>query len=294
MQLPREKHYHVLFWTLTGPTVFWLVIFFVIPFLLLFAYSFFRRGEYGGLVYTFTLDNYVRFADPLYIGIFMRSVRIALIATAICLLLGYPVAFWIAMQPAHKRNRLLLMMMVPYWTNFLIRTYAWVVLLSRNGFVNTWLLNLGVIETPMTLLFNEQAVVIGLVYGWIVEMVLPCCASIVGLDTSLIEAAYDLYANRRRAFLRVILPLTLPGIVTGSILVFILSLGSYVTPDLLGGGKTQLIGNLISQQFGRANHWPFGSAIAIVLMILMLIGTVIYFRITLSGQKAGIAEKGVI
>jgi len=209
------------------------------------------------------------------------------------LLIGYPLAFWMATRPVRWRNTLLLLMMIPFWTNFLIRTYAWIVLLSRSGFVNEILIGLGLIDRPLSLLFNEQAVIVGLVYGWVTEMILPCYASIVGLDFSLVEAAQDLYANEVRSFTRVVLPLTLPGIVAGSILVFIPSLGAYITPDLLGGGKSQMLGNLITQQFGSANDWAFGSAISMVLMVLMMAGTVIYFRIAVARGGGVSTGKGV-
>ncbi len=292
MQRPQTKRQWATLLTLISPTVFWLIVFFTVPLLVILVYSFLQRGTYGGLVYEFNLDNYIRFVDPLYIKIFMRSFRIAIATTLLSLLVGYPLAFWLATRPARWRNTLLLIMMIPFWTNFLIRTYAWIVILARKGFLNTALIDLGLIDKPLALLYNERAVVVGLVYGWITEMILPCYASIVGLDFSLVEAAQDLGANEFKAFIRVVLPLTMPGIVAGSILVFIPSLGAYVTPDLLGGGKSHMIGNLISQQFGSANHWPFGSAISMVLMILMMIGTVIYFRIAVSRSQGAPAGKG--
>ncbi len=292
MQRARSKRQRIALWTLISPTLFWLTVFFAIPLLVILFYSFLQRGTYGGLVYEFTLNNYVRFFDSLYINIFLRSFRIAAITTLLSLLIGYPVAYWMATRPARWRNTLLLLMMLPFWTNFLIRTYAWMVLFSRKGIINAALIHAGIIEKPLSLLFNEQAVIIGLVYGWVVQMVLPCYASILGFNFSLVEAAKDLYANDFKAFTKIILPLTMPGIVAGSILVFIPALGAYVTPDLLGGGKSAMIGNLISQQFGSANDWPFGSAISMVLMVLMMIGTVVYFRIAVSGEKTSTGKGG--
>ncbi len=293
MHKVQTRRQRATLFTLISPAAGWLILFFLAPMGVILVYSFLKRGTYGGLVYEFNLENYRRFIDPLYIKIFLRSFWIAGATTLLSLLIGYPLAFWMATRPVRWRNTLLLLMMIPFWTNFLIRTYAWIVLLSRSGFVNEILISLGLIDRPLSLLFNEQAVIVGLVYGWVTEMILPCYASIVGLDFSLVEAAQDLYANEVRSFTRVVLPLTLPGIVAGSILVFIPSLGAYITPDLLGGGKSQMLGNLITQQFGSANDWAFGSAISMVLMALMMVGTVIYFRIAVARGGGVSTGKGV-
>jgi spermidine/putrescine transport system permease protein len=222
-----------------------------------------------------------------------------LATTAICLLAGYPLAYFIATRPPRWRNGLLLLLMIPFWTNFLIRTYAWLLILRDQGVINTFwsgamhdFLTQAAIAVPLPIwgplleatsvslhLFGTNgAIIVGLVYGWLPDMVLPCYASIERLDFSLVEAAQDLYANRVRSFLRVVLPLTMPGIVAGSVLVFIPSLGAYVTPDLLGGAKSIMIGNVIYSQFMSARDYPFGSAISFVLMAVMLVGTLIYFR----------------
>jgi spermidine/putrescine transport system permease protein len=260
--------------------VFWLVLFFLIPLLIIFVYSFLDRGTYGGIEWIFQLDNYARFVDPLYVRIFGRSLVIAGITTLICLGLGYPIAYWIAGRSPKIRNTLMLLLMLPFWTNFVVRTYALRFILLREGVLNQALIAIGLAnpESPPSILFSEQAVVLGLVYAWIVGMILPCYASLVGLDRSLVEAAHDLYANRVQAFLRVTLPLTIAGIVSGTILVFVPSFGAFVTPDLLGGSKSDMIGNLIVQQFGMASDWPFGAAISTILLVAMLLGTVIYFR----------------
>ncbi|UCE01168.1 MAG: ABC transporter permease [Chloroflexota bacterium] len=250
----------------------------MVPLFVILIYGFLDRGTYGGIVWKFQLENYIRFADPLYLRIFWRSFVIALATTLICLLMGYPMAYWMAGRSPKIRNTLLLLMMLPFWTNFVIRTYAWRFIIAREGILNNSLLAIGLINEPLTLLFTDRAVILGLVYGWVVGMVLPCYASLVGLDRSLLEAAQDLYANPIRTFLRVTLPLTLPGIVSGSILVFVPSFGAFVTPDLLGGGKADMIGNLIQQQFGSASDWPFGAAISTILMVVMLGGTLLYFR----------------
>jgi len=293
----RRQTWRLLF--LISPSLFWLIVFFFLPLILVFAISFGQRGTYGGVKWVLNLKNYLRFFDPLYLRIFGRSVFIALATTVICLLVGYPLAYFIANRPPRWRNGLLLFLMIPFWTNFLVRTYAWLLLLRDAGLINLfwtgplhnllaqlalvvplpiWGPLLNVTSTPLKLFATDGAIIIGLVYAWLPDMVLPCYAAIERLDYSLVEAAQDLYANRLKSFLRVILPLTMSGIVAGSVLVFIPSLGAYVTPDLLGGAKSIMIGNVIYSQFMSARDYPFGSAISFVLMAVMLVGTLIYFR----------------
>ncbi len=301
-------------WRVLGlvfPSLFWLVIFFAIPLLLVLAMSFGERGTYGGVVWNLNIENFLRFIsleDPLYLRIFGRTLYIAAITTVICFIIGYPLAFWIASQSQARRNTLLLLLMVPFWTNFLVRTYAWILILRDQGVVNTiwtghfhnlvvnlmstlpwlpleWLVQ--ATANPLPIFGTTLAIIIGLVYGWLPDMVLPCYAAIERFDYSLVEAAQDLYANRVKAFLRVIFPLTLPGVVAGSILVFIPSLGAYVTPDLLGGAKSVMIGNVIYSQFMSARDYPFGAAISFVLMTMMLAGTLIYFRYTVAAERGG-------
>lgn len=277
---PRTRRERVTLRVLLSPALFWLIFFFALPLVLILIYSFLDRGKFGGIVWEFQFDNYVRFADQLYIRIFIRSFIIALITTVICLMIGYPMAYWMANQPQNKRNTYLLLIMLPFWTNFVVRTYAWRMLLARQGQINQFLIALKIItkDNAPTYLNTNGAVILGLVYIWLVAMVLACYASLSGLDRSLLEAAQDLFANPIRTFFRVTLPLSLPGIISGSILVFVPSFGAFVTPDMLGGGKADMIGNLISQQFGEASDWPFGSAISVILMIVMLFGTILYFR----------------
>ncbi len=260
------------------PALFWLVVFFVVPLVIVFVYSFLTRGTYGQVVWRFNLGNYLRVFDPLYLRIFLRSISLALLTTMGCLLFGYPLGYFIARRGPRGRNILLLLLVIPFWTNFLVRTYAWRVILSNDGPINSALLGLGVIAQPLQLLFTDTAVLIGMVYSFLPEMVLPIYVAVERLDSSLIEAAHDLYASDTQAFRRIILPLTMPGILAGSILVFIPALGAFVTPDLLGGAKTVMLGNLIQQQFLTARDWPFGSALSFVLMAAMLVGTLIYFR----------------
>jgi len=226
----------------------------------------------------FTLENYQQFFDPLYLGIFYNSVRIGVIVTLVCLLVGYPLAFFIAQRHPRWRGALLLLVMIPFWTNFLVRTYALKQVLGAEGVINSILLGLGLISRPLDLLFNEFAVLVGLVYGYLPFAVLPMYASIEKFDFTLVEAAADLGANLRRAFLRVMLPLTLPGVIAAFVLVFVPVVGAFITPDIMGGGKVEMIGTLINRQFGVARNWPFGSAISLVLMALVLIGVIAYFR----------------
>jgi len=293
----RRESWRLVF--LIFPSLFWLVFFFLVPLLFVFAISFGQRGTYGGVEWNLTLENYARFFDPLYLRIFGRTVIIALATTVICLLTGYPLAYFIATRPPRWRNGLVLLLMIPFWTNFLVRTYAWLLLLRDAGLVNMfwtgglhsvmaqaaaavplpiWDPLLQATSAPLPLFGTSGAIIVGLVYAWLPDMVLPCYAAIERLDYSLVEAAQDLYANRLKSFTRVILPLTMPGVVAGSVLVFIPSLGAYVTPDLLGGAKSVMIGNVIYAQFMSARDHPFGSAISFVLMTVMLVGTLIYFR----------------
>ena len=264
---------------LIGPTALYLVLFFVFPLLIVFVYSFLKRGVYGQLVWEFNVLNYVRVFDTLYLSILWRSFVLALLNTLVCLVLAYPFAYYIArVENARTRNLLLVLIMVPFWTNFLIRTYAWRVILANDGPINLILLNTGLISQPLQLIFTNFAVVVGLVYGYLPFMVLPLYAAIERIDFSLMEAASDLYANGWQAFRKVLFPLSMPGVIAGSILVFIPSLGAFVTPDLLGGAKTVMIGNLIQGQFLTSRDWPFGSAFSVLLMLMVLGATLIYFR----------------
>jgi spermidine/putrescine transport system permease protein len=281
MEKALRRHPSLQAWLLLLPATAWLVIFFITPLLIVVVYSFLERGTYGGVIWQFTMENFRRVFDPLYMDTFLRSVYIALITTIACLAIGFPIAYFIATRPARTRNTFLLALMIPFWTNFLIRTYAWLNLLRTNtGMINVALISLGIIKEPLPLFGNDFAIVLGLVYGWLPDMVLPVYAALDRLDYSLVEAARDLYANPVRVFLRVIWPLALPGVIAGSMLVFIPSLGAFVTPAILGGGKTLMIGNIISNQFLAAHDWPFGAALSTLMMALMLFATLVYFRST--------------
>ena len=238
---------------------------------MVFGYSFFERGTYGGIDYIFTLENYRRAADPLYLSIFLDSARIAAIATLAALVIGYPAAYLIATTRKTRQVPLLVLAMLPFWSNYLIRTYAWMVLLNNEGLVNRALGGLGLIDAPLPLLYNEFAVIVGLVYGYLPFMILALYSSISRLNPEIREASADLGAPGWKTFLRVTLPLTLPGVAAGSVFVFVLSIGNFITPDLLGGGRLKMVGNLVYDQFLKARDGPFGSALAFILIAVMLL-----------------------
>jgi spermidine/putrescine transport system permease protein len=269
--------------SLLSPSAAWLFVFFLLPLVMVLLVSLGKRGAMGGVVYQWNLANYIRFVDRIYLKISFRSAWIAAASTFLCLLFGYPLAYFVARRPNRRwRNVLLLLVMIPFWTNFLVRTYAWMIILRDKGLINSLLTQTGIITKPLPLLFNQNAVILGLFYGYLPFMVLPLYASIEKLDFSLVEAAQDLGANSFVAFRRVVLPLTMPGIVAGAIITFIPSIGAYVTPDLLGGAKAMMIGNLLQQQFLEVRDWPFGSAVGVILMATVLLATMLYFR---TGRK---------
>ncbi|MEM9542155.1 MAG: ABC transporter permease [Cyanobacteria bacterium P01_E01_bin.42] len=262
------------------PGTLWLVFFFVFPLAIVLIYSFLERGTYGGVSWIFTIDNYERIFNPIYWTVFLRSLSFAFLTTFTCLLVGYPLAFFIVMQPQKWRNILLLLIIIPFWTNFLVRIYAWIVLLRSEGVINVVLQGLGIVGEPLELLFTPFAVSVGLIYGYLPFMILPLYATIEKFNFSLIEASHDLGANDWRTFWRVILPLTSRGIIAGSLLVFIPAVGEYVTPDILGGAKTLMMGNLVQNQFSGARNWPFGSVLSIAMMAIVLLPIIVYFRVS--------------
>jgi spermidine/putrescine transport system permease protein len=243
---------------------------FFLPLLIVFAYSFLSRGAYGGVTLPWTVESYSRIFDPLYFAIFWRSIWIAIVSTAICLVLAFPLALYIA-RATTRKTLLLNLVMLPFWTSFLIRTYAWMFLLRDTGLINTTLQSLHVITAPLPLLFNTGAVILGLVYGYFPFMVLPLYATLEKLDPALLDAAADLGASPAVAIWRVAVPLSRPGMIAGCLLVFIPCLGAYLTPDLMGGGKTVMIGNLVQNQFTTARDWPFGAAVSLLLMAMVLL-----------------------
>lgn len=261
------------------PGVAWLLLFFVLPLVIIVIYSFLQRSATGDIDWSFSFSNYVLlFTEPLYLTIFWRSLWIALLTTALTLLIGYPLAFFIARQSPRRRVMLIFAIMIPFWTNFLVRIYAWRFLLNNTGLINMTLESMGF--APVALINTPAAVLIGLIYGELPYMVLPLYAAFERVDWTLLEAAQDLGANRTRALLHVLLPLTLPGIMAGSILVFVPTVGAFVVPQLLGGSKVAMIGSVLERQFLSAQNQPFGSAIALVFMLLLTILILVYFRAT--------------
>ncbi len=260
------------------PAVLWLTFFLLLPLVLILIYSFATRGVYGGVVYKFTLENYLAFFDPLFLKLLLRSLGFSLLTTIVTLLLGYPVAFFIARYGGRWQKILMMLVIIPFWVNFLIRTYAWVILLRGGGVINAFLMKIGFISEPLNLLYTDGSVLLGLVYGLLPFMILPLYTSLEKLDHSLLEAARDLGANPWRTFWRVVVPQSTPGIVAGAILVFIPAIGMFVITDLMGGAKNMMIGNFIQNQFLSARNWPFGSAAAIIVMAIVLLLLWIYNR----------------
>jgi spermidine/putrescine transport system permease protein len=252
-----------------APAWMWMIVLFAVPLCIVLAYSFLTRGTYGGIQQPWTAENYRRLFDPLYLYIYVRSLIMAAATTTVCLLLGFPAALFIAKSGRFK-NLYLQLVMLPFWTSFLVRTYAWLFLLRDTGLINSALLALGVIHQPLPLLYNNIAVLVGLVYGFLPFMVLPIYAVLERMDPALEEAAADLGARSLDIIFRVVLPLSKPGIVAGSVLVFVPTLGAFLTPDLLGGGQTIMIGNLVQNQFTTARDWAFGSAVSVLLMLLVM------------------------
>lgn len=274
---------------LVFPTIIWLSFFFIIPLLIVIAVSFASRTPYGQVIFNFQLGNYARFLEPLYLRIFIDTIFVAVVTTVLTFVMGYPLAYIIAKLPKKWQQPGLILVMAPFWINFLIRSYAWVIILRTQGVLNTILLKLGLIQQPLALLYNDAAVLLGMVYALLPFMVLPIYVAIEQLDTRLLEAASDLGAKPFTAFRKITLPLTMPGVAAGSILVFISSLGMFVVPDVMGGAKSALVGNLIQNQFLSARDWPFGSALSIILAILSLVLIILYYKV-LQAKEGGASD----
>jgi len=252
------------------PGAFVMLTLFFLPLLIVLAYSLLSRGAYGGVLLPWSIESYTRIFDPLYLAILWRSIWVAAVSTTLCLVLAFPLALYIA-RAGERKTLLLNLVMLPFWTSFLIRTYAWMFLLRDTGLVNVALQSLHIISAPLPLLFNTGAVILGLVYGYLPFMVLPLYATLEKLDPALLDAAADLGASPAVAIWRVVVPISRPGMIAGCLLVFIPCLGAYLTPDLMGGGKTVMIGNLVQNQFTTSRDWPFGAAISLLLMAMVLL-----------------------
>ena len=269
------------------PGVGWLTLFMIVPCLIVFFYSFFERGTYGGIDYNFTLDNFQRAVEPVYFKVFLDSARIATMTTVIAVLLAYPAAYAISLAPRERQTRYLFLVMLPFWSNYLIRTYAWIVLLNREGVINKGLGAAGLIDEPLTILYNEFAIVTGLTYNYLPFVILAIYSSIQRLNPEVREASEDLGAPAWKTFWRITLPLTLPGVAAGAVFVFVLSIGNFITPDLLGGGRLLMVGNLIYDQFLSARDWPFGAALSLFLIMIMMALLFAQAVAVNRGQRAG-------
>jgi spermidine/putrescine transport system permease protein len=277
-------------WLLAAPALIVIALAAIGPLFIMVVYSFLTKGPYGGVIWDFSTDGWYRvlfakdifddtvtFADA-HLTIFWRSVKLSLATTLLAFVLGFPTAFFIATRSERTRALWLFLITIPFWTNLLIRTFAIMEVIRNEGIVNSLLMGTGLVDRPVQILFTDFAIMLGMVYVYLPLMVLPLYASMEKLDFRLIEAGYDLYATRFQVLRRIIVPLVKPGIVAGSILVFIPSLGAYVTPRVLGGGKNMMLGNFIELQFGQGRNWPLGAALAIALMLLVMIALLVYVR----------------
>jgi len=256
---------------LLWPAVAWLLLFLIAPLAIAIVVSLATRGPYGRTVYELSLDNYRKAFDPLYLSAYWRTIWVATATTLFCAALSFPVAYYLALRASERWKRILLVLtVIPFWTSFLIRTYAWILLLRSEGVINSALISMGLIHEPLKLLYSDFAVLLGQVYGELPFMILPIYVALDRLDVSLLEAAQDLGANRFWTLVRVTLPLARPGLIAGTVLVFIPSLGAFITPDLLGGAKSVMVGNLIQNQFSQLNQ-PFGSALSLILTAAVLL-----------------------
>ncbi|UXY53245.1 ABC transporter permease [Pseudomonas tohonis] len=284
-----------------SPALLAIGLFLIVPILLVVGYSLMEANPYGGVEPVFSTESYLSllferqlddslaFVDS-YLLIALRSIGIAAATTLVTLLIGFPVAVWLAMQPPHRRGLLIFLITVPFWANLLIRTYAWILLLRETGVVNGALMGLGLVDRPLQLLYTDGAVLLGLVYTYAPFVVLPIYATLEKMDMRLLEAAQDLYAGRWRTLRKVVLPIARPGILAGAILTFVPCLGAMVAPELLGGGTRMMLGNLIFRQFSDARNWPFGSALALVLMAAVMLVLTLY---ALRAERVRIARGGV-
>ena len=252
------------------PGLVWISLFLLIPCLIVFTYSFFERGVYGGIEYNFNFENYTRAFKWTYFKILLTSSQIAFIAASVAVLIGFPAAYFITKFDPKIQIFLLFFIMLPFWSNYLIRTYSWMVLLNNQGLINNALIQIGAIEEPIRMLYTKFSVIVGLVYNYLPFVILSIYASLSTMNKQLIEASEDLGGNFLNTLFRIIVPMCLPGIIAGFIFVFVLSIGNFITPDLLGGGRFLMIGNLIYDQFLSARDWPFGSSLSLILVIIML------------------------
>ena len=271
-----------------GPVSVWMILFVTLPLLFIIYVSFMTRGTFGGIEYTFSTESYRTILDPMYFSVILKSLKVAAVTTVLCLLFGYPLAYYIARKPPETASRLIMLLMIPFWTNGMMRLNAWMLFFQVNGPVNYLLTHLGIVDKPVMFLYTDWLVNIGLFTNMLPFAVLPMYSSIEKLQKSLLEASYDLGADPVRTFLKVTLPLTFPGIFSAIILTFIPALGTYTVTDMLGGGKVLYIGNIIKNQFGTIRNWPLGAALSVLLLVITALLIFIYSRF------AGIEDMEVV
>lgn len=252
----------------TLPVIFYALLLIFLPLVYILFLSFLKSDSYGGFLFEITLDNYLEAFDPTYLGIFGKSILIGLIATALCLLIAYPFAIFLRDKPERTRSLIITLVMIPFLTNSMIRTYGWITLLRKSGVINSALLGLGVIDSPLPLMYNSMGIIIGMTYTLLPFMILPVVSSVSKVDQNLLDAAEDLGAGPLKKFTKVYLPLTLSGAFNGSLMVFIPAIGYFFIADILGGGKAMIIGNLIKNQFLTARNWPLGAALSVFLLLM--------------------------
>lgn len=261
-----------------GPVSVWMILFVTLPLLYIIYISFMKRGVFGDVVYEFSMASYKEIMDPLYFSVILKSFRVAFVTTGLCLLFGYPLAYYIATRKPETASKLIMLLMIPFWTNGMMRLNAWMLFFQVNGPVNYVLTHLGIVQKPIMFLYTDWLVNIGLFTNMLPFAVLPMYSSIEKLQKNLLEASYDLGANRVTTFLKVTLPLTFPGIFSAIILTFIPALGTYTVTDMLGGGKVLYIGNIIKNQFGATRNWPLGAALSVLLLLITALLIFIYSR----------------
>ena len=298
LELERIKRKTRANWLLSLPALLLLLFAASGPLLIVVVYSFLAPGNYGGIIWELSgqawfkvlytkdiFDDTISLSDA-HISIFWRSFKLSFLTTAICLVLGFPTAYFIATRPPSTRNVWLFLITIPFWTNLLIRTFAILELIRNKGVINNSLMSLGFISEPIPRLYSNAAIVIGMTYVYLPQMVLPIYAAMERFDFRYVEAGFDLYASRVKVMWRIILPIIKPGVIAGSILVFVPSLGAYVTPRILGGGKNLMIGNLIELQFGQGKNWPLGAALAVTMLLIVLVALIFYMRITQRSEQS--------
>jgi len=284
-------------WLLSTPALLLLLFAASGPLIIVIIYSFLSSGSYGGVVWEFSTDAWFNvlytkdiFDDTVslsdaHLSIFWRSVQLSFLTTVLCLFFGFPTAYFIATRPPSTRNVWLFLITIPFWTNLLIRTFAILELIRNQGVINNALMSLGLIQEPIRMLYTDFAILVGMAYVYLPLMVLPIYASMERFDFRFVEAGYDLYASRLKVLRRIVIPIIKPGIIAGSILVFVPSLGAYVTPRVLGGGKRLMVGNLIELQFGQGKNWPLGAALAVTMLVIVMVALIFYVRLVQKSER---------